>query len=338
MNELVSVIITTYRNEELLPRAIDSVLDQTYTSTELIVVDDNEPESVSRKATEHVMESYPEVTYIRHPCNRNGAAARNTGIRAAHGEFIAFLDNDDVYLRDHIAGCVVEMDRHRDCACVLCGVIKVRGGLCWELVPAASGDLSRKLFFSETLLGTGSNLFVRTEAVRRIGGFDESFRRHQDVEFGLRLFSEYRTCAIESVQIIKEMDGFSNVPDFDQSLQIKRHLWETFHDMLEGLTPQEQSEFYAGQYGALLYTACKTGVKGNIDWTVEQLQRYRRITAKERLTVILSRRRLFRWYEELKLSVKRITARVTYKRLIEELEADDRKLLDTVLKQNRMSG
>ena len=85
----MSVIITTYHNEKLLNRAVESVLHQTYERIELIVVDDNPPESNARKATEAVMEKYPQAVYLKHSENRNGAAARNTGIRAAKGEYIA---------------------------------------------------------------------------------------------------------------------------------------------------------------------------------------------------------------------------------------------------------
>jgi len=74
---LVSVINTTYRNEIYLPRAIESVLNQSYSNIELIVVDDNAPDSQARTNTEAVMTRYPQAVYLKHPENRNGAAARN---------------------------------------------------------------------------------------------------------------------------------------------------------------------------------------------------------------------------------------------------------------------
>ena len=127
---LVSVIITTYHNEAYLSRAVKSVLHQTYPAVELIVVDDNQPGTDERRATEAVMEKYPRAVYLKHPENRNGAAARNTGIRAAKGKYIAFLDNDDIYFSTHIACCVRELEDHPDCGAVLCGVVKIRGGCC----------------------------------------------------------------------------------------------------------------------------------------------------------------------------------------------------------------
>ena len=86
MNEnlKVSTIITTYRRADMLKRAIDSVLNQTYSNIEVIVVDDNDEKSEDRKNTEEIMTSYannPKVKYIKHKVNMNGAAARNTGIK-----------------------------------------------------------------------------------------------------------------------------------------------------------------------------------------------------------------------------------------------------------------
>lgn len=212
---LVSVIITTYNNEVYLPRAIESVLQQSYSPIELIVVDDNPPESDARRATEQIMEKYPQVIYLRHPENKNGAAARNTGIKAASGEYIAFLDNDDFYFSNHIASCVEAIETHQECGSVLCGVVKICGGICWDVISAPKKDAAEALLFSETAIGTGSNLFAKTDIVREINGFDESFRRHQDVEFGLRLFAKCRACSLDEVQIVKEMDGFSNKPNFE---------------------------------------------------------------------------------------------------------------------------
>lgn len=89
---LVSVIIPTHTRAALLTRAIRSVRQQTYPYLEIIIVDD-----ASKDNTREVVESFsdPRIRYIRHDTNRGGSAARNTGIRAATGKFIAFLDDDD---------------------------------------------------------------------------------------------------------------------------------------------------------------------------------------------------------------------------------------------------
>ena len=101
MNELVSIIIPTYKRNEKLKKAIESILKQTYQNIEIIVVDDNNPNTEYRKKNEILMQSYiknSKVKYIKHEKNKNGAAARNTGINAANGKYIGFLDDDDEFL------------------------------------------------------------------------------------------------------------------------------------------------------------------------------------------------------------------------------------------------
>ena len=126
--ELVSVIITTYHNEKLLPRAIECLLNQTYPNIEIIVVDDNPPESDARIQTACIMENYPQVIYLKHSRNLNGAAARNTGISVAKGKYIAFLDNDDIFFRTHIADCVEALQVHSECSAVFSAVVKICKG------------------------------------------------------------------------------------------------------------------------------------------------------------------------------------------------------------------
>ena len=96
----VSVIIPTYHRAECICRAVDSVLTQTLKDIEIIVVDDNGVETEYGKETSEMMSRYngvENVIYLRHDVNKNGAAARNTGIRRATGQYISFLDDDDIY-------------------------------------------------------------------------------------------------------------------------------------------------------------------------------------------------------------------------------------------------
>jgi glycosyltransferase involved in cell wall biosynthesis len=96
---LVSVIIPTYNRETLILRAIDSVLRQTYQNFELIVVDDK-----STDGTQQVLSSIrdPRLRVLRHSTNSGPPATRNTGINAASGEYLAFLDSDDEWLEQKL--------------------------------------------------------------------------------------------------------------------------------------------------------------------------------------------------------------------------------------------
>ena len=100
-NPTVSIIIPTYNRAHLIGRAIQSVLNQTYQNFEIIVVDDGSTDN-----TEEMIKEFQKhdkrIKYIRHEKNRGGAAARNTGIKVARGEYIAFQDSDDEWLPEKL--------------------------------------------------------------------------------------------------------------------------------------------------------------------------------------------------------------------------------------------
>lgn len=95
---LVSVVIPTYSRNDMLERAINCIQKQTHQNLDIIVVDDNPPESEFRLSTQKIMQKYAtdeRIRYIQNPQNLGGAGARNVGIEASKGEYIAFLDDDD---------------------------------------------------------------------------------------------------------------------------------------------------------------------------------------------------------------------------------------------------
>lgn len=183
---LVSVIIPTYKRADMLPRAIDSVLNQTYCNVQAIVVDDNDPASEYRTKTKNIMSSYAEnlrVKYVCHDKNRNGSAARNTGIKNADGEIVAFLDDDDFYYPDKIRKQVEFLIEHREYQAVYCG---------WErdgevVIPTHKGDLSYDILSGDHIIYTNVIMMWKDAAVA-CGGWDETFKRHQEAAFLLRYF------------------------------------------------------------------------------------------------------------------------------------------------------
>lgn len=105
MNPTVSIIIPTYKRAAFLERAIESVLNQTYEDVQVVIVDDNNKDSNYRTETEKIMEKYvsnEKVVYIQNEENKGGALSRNNGIEIASGEFISFLDDDDIYLKEKV--------------------------------------------------------------------------------------------------------------------------------------------------------------------------------------------------------------------------------------------
>ena len=103
--ELVSIIIPTYNRPGMLERAITSCLEQTYKNIEILIIDDNNPNTQGRKETEEFMKKYTsnkKVRYIKRKRNGGGCESRNTGIKNSKGKYIAFLDDDDYYFNEKI--------------------------------------------------------------------------------------------------------------------------------------------------------------------------------------------------------------------------------------------
>lgn len=108
---LVSVVIATYRRDESLRAALKSILNQTYKAVEVIVVDDNADEMWNRKV-ENIIKEIGEIfsiVYIQNKNNKGSAETRNIGIKEAKGEYITFLDDDDIYLPNKIKNQVEHM-------------------------------------------------------------------------------------------------------------------------------------------------------------------------------------------------------------------------------------
>jgi glycosyltransferase involved in cell wall biosynthesis len=162
---IVTVIVPAYNAERFLGQALDSVLAQSYRPLDVIVVDDG-----SLDATADVARSYPEVRYV-HQSNQGHAAARNAGLRVASGEFVAFLDADDLWAPHKLAVQVGYLLKHPDV-----GYVIAKQKLFLEPGIRRPHWLRREHLQDDQvgyLLGT---LVVRRSILRRIGAFDASYR------------------------------------------------------------------------------------------------------------------------------------------------------------------
>ncbi|MGV3073734.1 glycosyltransferase family 2 protein [Clostridium baratii] len=223
---LVSVIITTYKRANMLDRAIDSVLNQTYKNIEVIVVDDNNKNSEYRKKTESLMRRYREksnVKYIKHETNKNGAAARNTGIMNSDGEVITFLDDDDYYFENKVERQLEYLLNNDKYSAVYCG---------WDrddklVNPTLKGDLSLEILSGRNLIYTNC-IMIWKECAITIGGWDENFKRNQEAVFLLRLFKNgYEIGSIPDILVkfdvsdrSNELNGIENEKQFKQFLDV----------------------------------------------------------------------------------------------------------------------
>lgn len=251
----VSVIIPTYKNRGGLIDSIESALSQNYDGLiEVIVVDDNDPRSTFRKHTEELMEQYKDnakVKYIRHEVNKNGAAARNTGIRAAKGDLIAFLDDDDLFLDGKLSKQVAYLSSHPDMEAVYC---HARRGYRIASTTVIEGDGSRDILLLQSNFFTPSLMF-RRESLEAINGFDESFRRHQDYELLLRFFAAgYKIGCVPEVLIEIGLNQGENIHTGENVNQLKSYFFEKFQSFIDKenkRTPGFANKVYAKHYAGV---------------------------------------------------------------------------------------
>ena len=196
MNPKVSVIIPTFGGEKFVCRAVESVLSQTYKNVEIIVVDDNGRGTEKQVDTEKVLSRYIDagkIKYICHDVNKNGSAARNTGLKNSDGEYISFLDDDDVFLPEKIERQVLLLSNlSEDFAAVYCSHKTFLNDKYIEYYKAsASGSLLYDNLVHKIEIATTS-LLIRRSVCEELKGFDETFFRHQDWEFVDRIAAKYK--------------------------------------------------------------------------------------------------------------------------------------------------
>lgn len=259
---MVSVIIPSYKRPTSLKRAIDSCLEQTYSDIEVIVVDDNNPDTDARKETEEVMQRYCDITniiYIKHDKNRNGSAARNTGIRSAQGEYITFLDNDDILFPDKIERQVRKLESlPKQYGVVFCAV-EMRDEETHKLMkimhPSESDDARFDILRLRFGTGSGSNPLFRRETIEKIGFFDVRFIRNQDIEYMVRITREYKAAVIDEVLMTKFQGEHDNRPKVESYEQIQTMFFDTFREDIEEYPQEKQNEIYRNRWHQLCIVA-----------------------------------------------------------------------------------
>lgn len=175
-NPLISVIIPVYNGDRYLAQTIESVLAQTYSPIEIILVDDG-----STDGSAEIAKSYSEVDYI-YQSNQGVSVARNNGIAAAKGEFIAFIDADDLWISDKLS---VQIDLLVNNPHFAGNMVQYRNFL--ELGINPPNGLGKD-FFDKIHIGyIPSTLVVRKTVFQKIGLFNFNYRYHEDFDWFVRV-------------------------------------------------------------------------------------------------------------------------------------------------------
>ena len=230
---LVSVIIPTYSRPNNLLRALESVLQQTYCNIEIIVVDDNGIGSEFQIQTYGILHQYINsglVRYIAHDINKNGSAARNTGLRNSKGKYVNFLDDDDIFFSNKIERQVEKLEKSKAAfgACYCNTIYYTKYGV-QKIKSHSVGNLMEDLFIGKVRFNT-STILLRRESIDDINGFDETFERHQDWEVLVRFFRKYEITLVDDFLLGKYASLNNSLRDANRVIKYREKFLDTFRN------------------------------------------------------------------------------------------------------------
>jgi glycosyltransferase involved in cell wall biosynthesis len=200
----VSVVLPTFNRASELPRSVHSVLSQTFSDFELIIVDD-----ASTDGTEDVVKAIGDgrIRYVKLKENVGGAEARNVGIRIARGDTVAFQDSDDEWTVCKLARSVKELESDSNVGAVFSAFIQVDKKRCTKM-PSGIDSVNLDKFYDcllwQNVVGTPT-LVARRSVLDAVGGFDASMPRYQDWELALRMAKITRFKFIDEPLIISHV-------------------------------------------------------------------------------------------------------------------------------------
>lgn len=178
----VSVVIPYFNRARFIDDCLTSVFDQTVAPHEVIVVDD-----ASEPAERRHLDSWaPRIRIVDQPKNGGVSAARNAGIRAATGDWIAFNDSDDVWVKDKLAIQLDHIERHPECDGVHTAIRAFFDDGRAVVSDAVAPHLTLEAALYDNVIRMQS-LMIRARVMREIGGFDEGLRCCEDDDLGIRL-------------------------------------------------------------------------------------------------------------------------------------------------------
>ncbi|MFZ5437832.1 MAG: glycosyltransferase family 2 protein [Patescibacteria group bacterium] len=198
MKNKISVIIPTFNNADFIGECIDSVLNQSLPPKEIIIVDDGSTDQ-TRKIVSEFSKKYPIIKYI-YQNNKGLSASRNTGIKKATGEYIAFLDSDDLWLGKKLEKqfAIFNKQNNKQLGLVYCDYEdidqngkKLINYPSFKTIKTLKGRIHSELASGNKISASGSGVLIRRECFDQVGLFDENLVAAEDWEMWLRISQKY---------------------------------------------------------------------------------------------------------------------------------------------------
>ncbi len=215
----ISVIIPTFNRAHLLVRAIRSVLAQTYRSYEIIVIDDASPDNTSeviQDGFKHEIE-FGRLRYVKNETNLERTRSRNKGVSLAQGKYIAFLDDDDVWLADHLQMLINFLDQNQQVSCVFGkfiwlykdGSVEDKFTRDFPEVSTGSGEFYKDMIFTGRMVASSCVLLYKS-VYEKLNGYREDLAKvNEDWEFFSRVAMNFAVGYVSNISCLMYSYGES---------------------------------------------------------------------------------------------------------------------------------
>lgn len=197
---MISIIIPLYNKAESISRTIESVLKQTYTDFELIIVDDGSTDN-----SKNTVKEFKDFR-IRYECKSNGgvSSARNYGAKVAKSEWLFFLDADDLLLEDALKEIILCKNHHKITQVVISGFVIKQGEKQKCLYPYKKGKIRNPLkqWWLHSIFPRTGNFLISKRAFLSLGGFDERISYNEDFGFILKMLNTYEVACTHCLSMV----------------------------------------------------------------------------------------------------------------------------------------
>lgn len=245
----ITIITPTYNRASFLKRAISSVLNQTFTNFEMIIVDD-----CSKDNTEQVVRSIDDnrIRYIKLESNKGPAEARNVGIKTARGSYITLLDSDDEYLPNKLELQIMRIqDTPEDVGVVYCGyfIVYEPDTIHGKVSPKFKGRIFDTLL-KHNCMGSPTPL-IKKECFVTCGLFDNSLPSYDDWDMWIRISDKYKFEFVDEALAKVYTHGDQTSTNIDTTIRMRELLFEKYKTLI--LQNPETASYLLQRLGFLYF-------------------------------------------------------------------------------------
>ena len=250
MDEIVTIVIPTYKRPDRVRRAVLSAISQTYQPLEIIVVDDNGNNTDDALKTFEALEDLVEnkiISYFCNDVNRGGSYSRNIGLSNSHGDYITFLDDDDEIESTKIERQVDRLNILGNAyGAVYTGYKKIlESGKIHHSNEKVEGDVFKYALSRSIYVGSGSNLLVRKKIAMRINGYDVDFKRNQDLEFMTRVLKNTKLAYVDDELLTIHYEIREIKRSYQELIEIDEFYVNKFKEDILSLGPKDSQDVFS---------------------------------------------------------------------------------------------